>query len=258
MATTPNDLTRQQLDDLDALLQRMLSVPISEKEKPTAPTPPTPPTMTTRLDPPTPAARQPHIAPASMPTATVSSSPAPVIFESRIDARHFVRPEALPTPAPISPTSYDPPAPTPITRLFGSQEPMPSVVEQRTASVTVEPVVTNHDPEPNITVEPPLIAFQQAMYEPSLDLQDSAIPLTLAEAPVPETHLFAAPQQRVPLLAWPIYGVNRVIEGCLNLFGPPGELLTTGPVKWLLGLTGIGLLGFAAAWTARGMGWVSW
>jgi hypothetical protein len=253
MATTPNELTRQQLDDLDALLQRMLSVPIAEKDKATTPT------MTSRLDPPAPAARQPHIATASVPTATVSSSPAPVIFESRIDARSFVRPEAMPTPSPIGPTPYDPPSPTPAARLFGSQEPMPSVVEQRTASVTVEPVATNLDPEPNITVEPPLIAFQQAMHQPPLDLQDSAIPLTLAETPQPEVPLLAAPSpEKVPMLAWPLYGCNRVIEGCLNLFGPPGELLTTGPVKWILGLAGIGLLGLAAAWSARGMGWVNW
>jgi hypothetical protein len=263
MATTPNDLTRQQLDDLDALLQRMLSVPIAEKEKPAAAPAPATPTMTARLDPPTPASRTPHIAPAMMPEATVSPSPSPMIFESRIDARNYVRPDSMPTPAPIGPTNYDPPAYatpsaySPTTRLFGVDEPMPSVVEQRTASVTVEPIVANLDPEPNITVEPPAMTFQQAMNLPQADLQDSAIPLTVAEAPLPDLPLFA-PANEVPIVAWPLYGANRVIEGGLHLFGPPGELLTTGPVKWLLGLTGLGLLAVAAAWTARGMGWVSW
>lgn len=39
MATAPsaNDLTRQQLDELDSLLQRMLSLPLSPAEKPAAP-----------------------------------------------------------------------------------------------------------------------------------------------------------------------------------------------------------------------------
>ncbi|QJW95939.1 hypothetical protein [Frigoriglobus tundricola] len=33
-APSPNDLTRQQLDELDALLQRMLSVPLTPAETP--------------------------------------------------------------------------------------------------------------------------------------------------------------------------------------------------------------------------------
>ena len=47
-APSPNDLTRQQLDELDALLQRMLSVPLSPVDTPLpvgtlpAPTPPAP------------------------------------------------------------------------------------------------------------------------------------------------------------------------------------------------------------------------
>ena len=43
MATlpTPNDLTRQQLDELDALLQRMLSLPLNKSES--VKIPPAPP-----------------------------------------------------------------------------------------------------------------------------------------------------------------------------------------------------------------------
>ena len=60
-APSPNDLTRQQLDELDALLQRMLSVPLAPADTPmpaSAPPPrgapdgpPLPPSW--RVDPPT-------------------------------------------------------------------------------------------------------------------------------------------------------------------------------------------------------------
>jgi hypothetical protein len=235
MATTPtpNDLTRQQLDDLDALLQRMLSVPIGPTAAaPTATIEPAP-TLTARLDPPQPVARTPHVAP------SIVMAEAPVIYETRVDTRSFARPEAVPTPGPV---------------LFGA-------VEQRAASVTVEPTPTTAyeppvDPEPNITVEPPAVTFQRAVELPA-GIDESAIPLQVAiEAPLPEP--IFAPRQQVPIVAWPVYGVNRILEGCLNLFGPPGELMTTAPVKWILGLTGLGLLAFAGAWTARGLGWVTW
>lgn len=59
-APSPNDLTRQQLDELDALLQRMLSVPLSPAETPMpasmpAPVPIPPAAPNWRVDPPAPA-----------------------------------------------------------------------------------------------------------------------------------------------------------------------------------------------------------
>jgi hypothetical protein len=74
-APSPNDLTRQQLDELDALLQRMLSVPLAPVDTPmptSAPMPPlptpvsmpTPPAPTSwRVDPPAPVttAPSPHL-----------------------------------------------------------------------------------------------------------------------------------------------------------------------------------------------------
>jgi hypothetical protein len=70
MPVTPNDLTRQQLDELDALLQRMLSVPVGQSPEPAPvmklPEIPLPESVVesariTRADMPTVTPRQPHL-----------------------------------------------------------------------------------------------------------------------------------------------------------------------------------------------------
>lgn len=97
-APSPNDLTRQQLDELDALLQRMLSVPLSPADTPMpvgapAPLPAPPPNW--RVDPPAPI-------PAPAPHLTFPAPPASVSLH-----QEAVPPAAVPTPPP-------PPAPDPV------------------------------------------------------------------------------------------------------------------------------------------------
>lgn len=96
MATAPsaNDLTRQQLDELDDLLQRMLNLPMTGTEPPPAPAGPT-----WRYDAPaTPPAPIPHlVAPPEPPRAPVYAAAPPV-----------VRPEPITAPVPLIP----PPEPT--------------------------------------------------------------------------------------------------------------------------------------------------
>jgi hypothetical protein len=84
-APSPNDLTRQQLDELDALLQRMLSLPLNPPEVPMAaappmPEPPVPPSW--RVDPPAASmtASAPHLLltdPPAPPAPPPSPPPAP-------------------------------------------------------------------------------------------------------------------------------------------------------------------------------------
>lgn len=54
----------------------------------------------------------------------------------------------------------------------------------------------------------------------------------------------------------PLHLTNRAIESTLKLFGPPGELLLTGPAKNLLGLAGVLLLFAAGGWAAYCQGLV--
>jgi hypothetical protein len=115
MATStqsPNDLTRQQLDELDDLLQRMLSLPLNPPES-FEPTPPahtyTPPMPTPLVVPP---ARE---VPVAAPAPRVFAPPAPEPQESPFVFKPAPTPVpvALPTPAPapmLAPASTPAPA----------------------------------------------------------------------------------------------------------------------------------------------------
>lgn len=93
MASPPSpthDLTRHQLDELDALLQRMLSLPLSALAPPA--TGAVPPTATVPLPPnwrtdPAPAPRGPHLATEpARDVARLSTLPPPVVEEEHIPA----------------------------------------------------------------------------------------------------------------------------------------------------------------------------
>ncbi|VTR90883.1 unnamed protein product [Gemmata massiliana] len=123
-APSPNDLTRQQLDELDALLQKMLMVPLAPAEAPVSPPmtqPPLPPSW--RVD-----------APASVPAPSlahlaVNEPPATLKFEAPVAPTPIAKapapvptpaapPQPAPTPAPMvkvtpAPTKAPTPKPTP-------------------------------------------------------------------------------------------------------------------------------------------------
>jgi hypothetical protein len=62
----------------------------------------------------------------------------------------------------------------------------------------------------------------------------------------------------VPVVMWPVFGVNTILEFCLGLLGPVGSLLLKPSMKTFLGFAGLALLAAAGAWAAMGMGWVQW
>lgn len=138
-APSPNDLTRQQLDELDALLQRMLSVPLTDTPLPAVPARPAevaparpdplpmPPSW--RADPPLPAASSasvPHItfveppssvspppvpAPKPAPPLPKPPAPAPAKAAPPLPKPVAVVPPPLPAPAPPKATAELTPAP---------------------------------------------------------------------------------------------------------------------------------------------------
>ena len=124
MATStqsPNDLTRQQLDELDDLLQRMLSLPLNPPET-FAPAQTYAPPMPTPA--PAPLAREVP-APSAVPAPRVFSAPEPV------ESPFNFKPAPAPTPMP---------APRP--------EPMPAPVIERTAPVVSRPSPAAYTPPP--------------------------------------------------------------------------------------------------------------
>jgi hypothetical protein len=198
----PNDLTRQQLDELDALLQRMLAGPAAP-EVPPAPTgwradtpaavpePPAPHLTPTFYEVP-----EPELAPVANPFAyAVAEEPPP----------RFTAPAPAPQPVPMTPYSSG---------LLPSFE---------------------RDEEAALYAPIPLSPLRPAI--------EPAAPLAVVEpAPAAGLHPLAVP--------------SACIEWVLNLFGPPGQMLTTPAGKNLLGVTGIVLLAGAAAYYCHGIGLV--
>lgn len=229
MANTPspNDLTRQQLDELDALLQRMLSLPQTPAE---APAPP----VGWRAD--RPATDQPSRTPH---LATTVVMPEPVVAErvagvARANALAFAPSPvgAVPTIPEAYPEAESAPEPTPT-------QVTPALVAPTPAEPIAAPV---HAPQEVVAVdkpEPGPIELTTAAHESSAPIVEE-LPVTGA----------------IPAGLWPVFALNWVIEKTLGFFGPPGMALTTPAVKYVLGSVGILLMIGAGLWTARGMGLV--
>ncbi|MBM3982624.1 MAG: hypothetical protein FJ304_20605, partial [Planctomycetes bacterium] len=117
---SPNDLTRQQLDELDALLQRMLAVPLTDTPLPPLPppgapgaaladSPPLPPSW--RTDPPLPSSGSsiPHLALVDPPSSPVLKFEPPPALAPK------PAPAPVPKPAPVATVAPPPkPAPAPL------------------------------------------------------------------------------------------------------------------------------------------------
>jgi hypothetical protein len=257
MATTPspNDLTRQQLDELDTLLQRMLALPLNKPEPsvPYSPPPPLPevpvsPVATARpaatnwrSDTPSSTAKLPYSSPESASGPVFQPFPT---SEATIGQR---------TAAPMRPEPVRPESAPRIFSPIPAQDPTlpggPGTL--RGVDAPALPMGYNH-PEP-------------------LQNADAQIPSAFAGMSFAEVNPFAEPPQTkpeapvlpidtrpVPILLWPLFATNFVIEFILGWFGPLGQLLTRSWMKTILGWVGLLLLVCAGWWVARGQGLVSW
>lgn len=222
-APSPNDLTRQQLDELDALLQRMLALPLNPPDAaspaPAAPLPLPPDAVPAaknwRVDPPAPTpAPAPHVRPPE-------PEPAPWVPPAAVTApepERLAPPVArLPEPEP-EPVAVVPPPPVKV----AVPEPVP-VPERRSR------------PKPIAVAPPP--------------------PAPVPEAPPPAPPTTAGPP--VAPILWPLVALNWVTDRVLGLFGPPGWALRSSLGKNAIGLAGIGLIAYTAAHVAQQHGWVS-
>jgi hypothetical protein len=141
--TTANDLTRQQLDELDALLQRMLSLPINPSDPNATPAPAASlPAFTPPLPPPLSAPPFPSILPihqTSLPFAEPYPEP-PVNRRPDPPMPPPVRP-SFPVPVP-APVVAKPPAPA--TRPTPAPQPLPAppavLVKPAPIPVSLEPI----------------------------------------------------------------------------------------------------------------------
>jgi hypothetical protein len=223
-APSPNDLTRQQLDELDALLQRMLTLPVNPPEGgPVSPPPAFPepaPVPNWRVDPPAAIpAPSPHLLATPLPTPT--------------------EPPRVRAPEP------EPPAP-PVVRapVVSEPTPPPGAVAPH---VPVVPTVPPPEPAAPVVVERPVAPPPQPRPAP-------APAPTIAED-LPEAEELSP--EPVPVALWPLVAFNWTVDAVLGLCGPPGLFLRSGLGKNLLGLAGIALIALTAAHVATDRGWVT-
>ncbi len=236
MATlpTPNDLTRQQLDELDALLQRMLSLPLNKAETtkvppapplplPEMPVPSSRPSMSLWRSDAAPMAKSPYIA--SDPEPAIAFTPSFTAVPAEAIARGY----SSPTPSSGGPGTLrgvDAPAlPYGYRTSFGHHD------EESAASAAVPSGFGR---------------FDLADVNP---FADNSPPAPLPPPP--------APSSGVPFFAWPVVACNWLLEAALGWMGPLGAIARTPALKHLLGFAGFLLIVAAGLWCAKGMGWVN-
>jgi hypothetical protein len=255
-APSPNDLTRQQLDELDALLQRMLAIPLNAPDPsagttalappvpdpvPAPPPRPTPPPPNNwRVDtPPAAATPAPHVLPMQPP----ENEPPPSLRHPSMKSE----PERFaPPPEPAATTLPMPmPAAMPEPELPPMDEPVDTLPYQPSIPVSVQA-----EPERvPIQADSPF-AFPPAMKAatPTPEAASSSISYEVSALP-------PAPRSKLRVVAWPFIAVNFLIDTSLRMTGFPGRILTSWPVKSLLGLTGLGLIGYTVAYVGQQKGW---
>ena len=224
----PNDLTRHQLDELDALLQRMLSLPLSAA---------TPATPAWRAD--AAAAKPtPHLNEA-VPRPQLAAVAAPKLAPPAV--------EVVAEPEPMTPSLFGPPDDEPV--MLASPSMAVPVAEPATGLSAAEFVVPAAMP-------PRTLRGVDAPALPAGFRTNPPLPSTL---PAPVNLIVAPPESdeadEVPVVLWPLYAVNRLIEGVVGMV-PLGSLVLRPAAKNLCALAGVAMLCGAAAWAAQGMGYL--
>ncbi len=244
---SPNDLTRQQLDELDSLLQRMLSLPLSgPADDPPPPAPqaelPTPPGW--RLDGGGPNVKLPYLAPdpvaAAAPVAV--AEPQAAVAESEWGPDPLAR---YGSPA-AGERPFGPPAPeTGVPPSAGGPAYQYSL-----------PLPTSNGTLRGVDAPALPAGFRSLLAEAEAEAERPfpTAPTPLAPPPRPAAEPAAA--GALPVFLWPVFALNWVMELLLGFLGPVGAALTRPAAKHLLGFLGVVLLAGAALWAARGLGWV--
>lgn len=217
MATSisPNDLTRQQLDELDTLLQRMLALPLNKPEIPHPPTMAPPPPL-------------PEMPPINGMWRTDAA-------DAGMKAPYFAAPQpepAMTLSAAVTPSGLTRPGPSAFAVV-----PFPGTLRGVDAPATPAGFV----PIKMNSVSGPAQPFGDV--NPFLPP-----PIAPREAPVVKS--------RVPVVMWPVFGANTILEFIVGLLGPVGTLLLKPSMKMFFGFAGLALLAAAGTWAAMGMGWV--
>jgi hypothetical protein len=210
---------RQQLDELDALLQRMLTLPVNESEEGSAETAPM---------------RQ---APKSDPSPT----PLPIRRPQMV---------LLDGSAPVAPPQTPPATWDPHWNINLNPQQGSSILGSRSPAATAQRLQPEASP-PIFRAE--TVAFGQNRGEPVPQPPMSAP----KQSPVPTARYDSALQSRTPveepaaLPMIPLIALNRAFDAVMLCFGPLGQWFCTSAGRNFLGLAGLAML-------LAGAGWIGW
>ena len=220
MSTPTANPTRQQLEELDFLLQRMLSLPANQQvtEIPPAPQAVAPP---------------------------VYAAPAPV--RSAFSSAPLPAPAAMP-PMPAPRRKAEPPSgehvwnvPLPSTTGPAVINPWPMGIESLTASAT-----STVSPRP---VPPPPPAPVRLRVAPMTPLEPAPPPQRFRMEPHrPSPAVLEPVEAPLPFYLWPLGAVDRSIGGAFSALGAPGRWLGAGSGKVFFGWCGLAMITAAVVW----------
>jgi hypothetical protein len=239
--SAPLNPTRHQLEELDALLQRMLSLPLNQSESVLPQAPPPPPAMPQMMASPPPMAPRPApVAPPAAPRRRAEppsgdnawNVPLPATGAPTVLNGWPVGIESLN----VSATSTVTPKPAP-SRLRVTSVPNPHEAQPIMPQAAMPAAPAGVQPQQRLRVEPPPMTIPIPPPRPQ--------PLMPLEAPL-------------PFYLWPMGVVDRTMGNMLAAFGPPGRWLGQGGGKVFFGWCGLVMLAAAAVWGVMDyMGW-SW
>lgn len=268
-ASGPAQAARQQLDELDALLQRMLDLPVQPVDD--VPTPPDPltPTIEELADttasslPPLPPLPGPRSYPSSYMVVETNAPPLPPApSQSLMDVEQVERP----VPGGRHDLVADQPVPDERPADGAPEEWVPFRSSWQPSAQTWAPLARTWEqarglpnpPEPaNSPPDPAPAAVHAGARGPQVAMQ----PIADAQAPTPKVS--PAPVGHAPHptpipsgVLHPLVWFNAAFDLCLVPLGPPGRWLQGPSGRGTLGVIGVGCLVAAAALVAaEGFGW---
>jgi hypothetical protein len=224
---------RQQLDELDALLQRMLTLPISQSDDGEAE--------------PMPARRAEVADPFPTPPPANARRPQMMLLDG----------SAPVTPPQTPPATWDPHwninlNPQQGSSILGSRS--PAATDPRLASQRLQP-----------TAAPPVWRAETVAFAPPQSEPTPQPPLSAPAASTPPIQRYAPPltapagasaNEPTSILVAPVAMLNRAFDAVMLCFGPPGQWFCTSAGRNVIGYTGLALLFGSAAWGAAG--WFGW
>lgn len=244
----PAPTTRQQLDELDALLQRMMDLPVSQADPEATPAPPVAPRP------------RPQPAPPPRPAAPSRKAYPPSYMVVESSAPSF----APPAPPPEEP--LEPPTPGGRHQLV-EDDPMGELAKLRARLEREEETPSDWVPlrsswQPSAQTWKPLAeTWEQSKappppeprpaHGPRVQTREAPPPVVVATSPAPQATpptpppLPPATKPRRPVILWPLVAFNVVFDVFLWPLGPLGTWLKRPAGRSFLGT--IGLLCLVAA-----------